>query len=202
MAEIICPVCNQTLSPEKPNSRFVRCEQCKLDYPRTLMADLCKGELPPYFTLTPEKISVINFSLIPSLLSTCVISLMIIFLIRHPITIMSACIAIIGGMLMFDMFFKSFFRRFTIERNDENLIFTTGIGKLKITQEIPRKKISKIAIHLRKDRTVNHPVIVIDLIDNKRMLFGDGCPAFYIAAFYFWLNRKKLSIRPEENSKK
>lgn len=201
MAEIICPVCNRTLSPEKPGSRFVRCTDCKLDYPRNLMEDLCSGKLPQYFTLTDEKISVVNFALVPSLLSTAVISLLIILLRHQGFTIMTVSISIIGGMLMFDMFFKSFFRRFSIEKKGDDLIFSNGIGKLKVTQSLPRKQIQKIAIHLRKDRSVNHPVIVIDTKDNKRMLFGDGCPAFYIAAFFFWLNGKNLAIRQEEQSK-
>lgn len=201
MDEIKCPVCGSTLELPKPKSLYARCSACKLDYPRTLMADLEAGKLPPYFTLTENSISVINFSLIPCLLSTLVISLMTVFLIHRGLTMLTACIVIVGGLLMFDMFFKSFFRRYTISRKDGQVFFSSGIGKFTVDQKFPEKQIKEIAIHLRKDRSVNHPVLVIDFYDNRRMLFGDGCPAFYIAVFYFWLKGRKLSIREEEKNK-
>ena len=195
MDDLKCPVCGENLHKPKEKSLYVRCETCKLDYPAKLTAELQNGTLPPYFDLTENFISVVNFSLIPCLLSTLVISCMIVYLINRPFNMMLLCIAVVGALLMGDMFLKSFFRRYTIERKDGKVIFSNGIGKLKIVQTFVEKEIVSVAIHLRKDRSVNHPVLVVDFTGSRRLLFGDGCPAFYIAAFYFWLKRRKLSLR-------
>lgn len=198
MDELKCPVCGETLQKKSEKSLYAHCETCKLDYPAKLTEDLQKGVLPPYFDMTADSISVVNFSLIPCMLSTLVISGLIVYLINRPFNMMLCCIAVVGGLLMGDMFLKSFFRRYTIQRKDGKVFFSNGIGKLKVVQPFLEKEITNIAIHLRKDRSVNHPVLVVDFTRGRRLLFGDGCPAFYIAAFYFWLKKRKLSIRGNE----
>ena len=195
MDEMKCPVCGKPLILPKAKSLYARCEECKLDYPAKLTRDLLDGVLPPYFDLTENSISVVNFALFPALISTFAFSCMALYIVNRPFNLMVLCIMVVGGLLMGDMFLKSFFRRFTIRRKDGKVIFSNGIGKLKMEQTFAEQQIKEVAIQLRKDRSVNHPVLVVDFYDNRRMLFGDGCPAFYIAAFYFWLKGRKLSVR-------